>query len=883
MLLSLGMFFVSLEPSTMVLSTSETSPMKTHKKRPFENHARHQYQCFPPNFNCPRVDAVRDWPRGCGKFISLTDSKVIGDNIAVGTAGNFQAPVEHSIQSSFSSTIDAEVRRHEVPRSYPPKEVLKSYSIVRDFPEGLKSASSSANNISPSEKFSAEPRPVEVMATCTQSPGQEMQDESAYNGALARRSYEGSNEVWNSFGGEVGETSGFVGKWAGDAKEVCILLGQEIQDGDSFGSALKTSACKETGNEVWNDCSRDFETYGVEGKWGVDAKEICTSLGQEIQGGEACNRTLERSPWEATINEVQNSSRDGETSGFMVRRDDDTKEISIHPQSERKLSELDPWCQTVGNKDDQGKNVLRNTGKEIEICSKDQISKDHQAIGNNSRVQGALNLFQELLEKLRREAILTGKKNVLRKLPVTAAMTLKRQQKWVNTTKRLGHVSGIEVGDTFCYRVELAIIGLHSHFQNGIDYMEKDGKVLAISVVDSGRYANDKESSDVLIYLGQGGNPMVGYNKQPEDQKLERGNLALKNSMDAKTPVRVTRGFQAMKVTSNGYTYDGLYFVDKYWQERGQFGKLVFKFQLKRITGEPKFDQRELNQSKDSEVRWKTIFNDISHGRKLKKSKKSEVCRKNILNDISLGKEERPIHVVNTIDYEKPQPFTYIARMTYLESSKWSIPSGCDCTDGCSDSVKCACVLKNGGEIPFNCHGAIIETKPWVYECGPLCKCPPSCNNRVSQNGIRFSLEVFKTKSTGWGVRSRNYISSGSFICEYAGELIQDKEAKRRTANDEYLFDLDNGAFAIDAAKFGNVGRFINHSCSPNLYAQKVLYDHDDKRLPHIMLFATKNIPPMRELTYHYNYMVGQVLDINGQIKTKRCYCGSQECKGRMC
>ena len=910
MLYLLACSFITLEQSTMILSIPGTSTPKPPKKRPFENHVHHQYQSFPPKFRRPKVDAVRDWPRLCGKFTPPTDSNVIGDNIAFGTAGNLQAPVANGIQGS-PSTIDAEVTRDKVPRSYPPRKVLKNYPVVRDFPAGFKSASSSTNKNSASEKFNAEPRPLEIIETCPKSLGREMQGGRAFNGALERSSYEESNEVKRKIGGEVGETSGAVGEWVGDAKEVCILLGQEIQVGDSFQSALERSSCKETGNEIQNNFGGDVaETYKVEVKCGVDAKKMCTSLGQVKQGGGTCNRALKRSPWEATINEFWDKFGDvGETSGLLVRQGGDTKEIGMHPQLERNLLQLDPWCQTFGNKAGQGKSVLRSIGKEVEICSKDQSSMDHQTIVNNSRVQGALNLFQELLEKLTHEASLTMKKVIISKLHVEAAMTLKRQQKWVNTTKRLGHVPGIEVGDTFRYRVELCIIGLHSHFQNGIDYMEKDGKILAISIVDSGRYANDKESSDILIYSGQGGNPMVGH-KQAEDQKLERGNLALKNSMDAKTPVRVTRGFQATKVTSQGYTYDGLYFVDKYWQEIGQFGTLIFKYQLKRIRGQPKCNLREFNESKKSKVRWKITFNDISRGRELNKPKKSKVRMKTILNDISQGKEERPIRVVNTIDDEKPQPFSYIARMVYLESSNWSIPSGCDCTDGCSDSVKCACVLKNGGEIPFNCSGAIIEAKPWIYECGPLCKCPPSCNNRVSQNGIRFPLEVFKTKSTGWGVRSRNYIPSGSFICEYAGELIQDKEAEQRVGNDEYLFDLgggmnclesqlnsfeamddlqsssykakDYGAFAIDAAKFANVGRFFNHSCSPNLYAQNVLYDHDDKRMPHIMLFATKNIPPMRELTYDYNYMVGQVRDINGKIKKKRCYCGSRECTGRM-
>ena len=53
-------------------------------------------------------------------------------------------------------------------------------------------------------------------------------------------------------------------------------------------------------------------------------------------------------------------------------------------------------------------------------------------------------------------------------------------------------------------------------------------------------------------------------------------------------------------------------------------------------------------------------------------------------------------------------------------------------------------------------------------------------------------------------------------------------------------------------------------------------------RMPYIMLFSAKNIPPMQELTYCYNYIEAQVFYINGQIKQKRCYCGSQECTGRM-
>ncbi|KAE9465050.1 hypothetical protein C3L33_03035, partial [Rhododendron williamsianum] len=84
-------------------------------------------------------------------------------------------------------------------------------------------------------------------------------------------------------------------------------------------------------------------------------------------------------------------------------------------------------------------------------------------------------------------------------------------------------------------------MGLHHPYQGGIDYMEENGIKFATSIVKSGRYGNDAgESPNVVIYSGQGGNPNI-VDKPPEDQKLTRGNLALKNSMDAGLPEKPVR------------------------------------------------------------------------------------------------------------------------------------------------------------------------------------------------------------------------------------------------------------------------------------------------------------------------------------------------------
>ncbi|KAK1630385.1 hypothetical protein QYE76_004700 [Lolium multiflorum] len=515
-----------------------------------------------------------------------------------------------------------------------------------------------------------------------------------------------------------------------------------------------------------------------------------------------------------------------------------------------------------------------------------------QSVDARSKAKKLLKLFQLICRKLM-QAEEQGTRKVGR-IDIEAVNAIKKNYEgYTKPGPIVGNVPGVDVGDEFHFRVELSIVGLHRPYQGGIDTAKVNGIPVAISIVASGGYPDELSSSDELIYTGSGGKA-IGK-KEAEDQELKRGNLALKNCIEAKTPVRVTHGFKGQSKGEAGnskskqvstYTYDGLYMVVDCWQE-GEKGSMVFKYKLKRIPGQPELALHIVRETRKSKVR-------------------AGLC----CPDISQGKERIPICVINTIDDMQPAPFKYTTKVIYPPSYAKETPKGCECTNGCSDSSGCACAVKNGGEIPFNFNGAIVHAKPLIYECGPSCRCPPTCHNRVSQHGVKIPLEIFKTGETGWGVRSLSSISSGSFICEYGGQLLQDTEAEK-TENDEYLFDIGHNyddeelwkglpsmipglesstpetmeeavGFTIDAAKCGNVGRFINHSCTPNLYAQNVLWDHDDKRMPHIMFFAAENIPPLQELTYHYNYTIGQVRDKNGEEKIKECLCGSSECCHRL-
>lgn len=107
-----------------------------------------------------------------------------------------------------------------------------------------------------------------------------------------------------------------------------------------------------------------------------------------------------------------------------------------------------------------------------------------------------------------------------------------------------------------------------------------------------------------------------------------------------------------------------------------------------------------------------------------------------------------------------------------------------------------------------------------IIECGDLCKCGIECINRLTQQRKDVPLCLFKTKDRGWGVKAMANVTKNSYIIEYVGELIGQEDADSRSVT-TYLFDLtnenqDNGYYTIDAYQYGNLSRFINHSCRPN-------------------------------------------------------------------
>ncbi|KAH8359440.1 hypothetical protein KR093_006571, partial [Drosophila rubida] len=226
----------------------------------------------------------------------------------------------------------------------------------------------------------------------------------------------------------------------------------------------------------------------------------------------------------------------------------------------------------------------------------------------------------------------------------------------------------------------------------------------------------------------------------------------------------------------------------------------------------------------------------------------------------------------------------------------------------------CSCATNSNNNVCNNrvncCHGGDFEYKQAnnelvlyknedqrfnsVTECNDLCKCLlQQCSNRLVQLGPRKNLDIFNSpRYKSMALRTLVDIPSGAFICEYAGELLTLKEAKRRL---EIIDNCNKMNFIlclheytklknstdyrvsqvtiVDPTYRGNIGRYLNHSCQPNceIFAVRI-----NCPIPKIGIFAKRNISANEELCFHYG---GE--DLGHDLAAgKPCLCLSPNCVG---
>ncbi|RKO85294.1 PUA-like domain-containing protein [Blyttiomyces helicus] len=170
-----------------------------------------------------------------------------------------------------------------------------------------------------------------------------------------------------------------------------------------------------------------------------------------------------------------------------------------------------------------------------------------------------------------------------------------------------GPIPGIEVGQSWKFRAQVAEDGVHRPIVAGIAGTRNKGG--CVSIVLAAGYPEDVDNGDEFLYTGSGGRELKTGNRrtapQTSDQQLTRMNEALafcckaplnaKKGGDAKgawregKPIRVVRSSKALTHHKDspyppkvGNRYDGIYKVVRYWQEAGATGFKVWRYLMRR-------------------------------------------------------------------------------------------------------------------------------------------------------------------------------------------------------------------------------------------------------------------------------------------------------------
>ena len=238
-------------------------------------------------------------------------------------------------------------------------------------------------------------------------------------------------------------------------------------------------------------------------------------------------------------------------------------------------------------------------------------------------------------------------------------------------------------------------------------------------------------------------------------------------------------------------------------------------------------------------------------------------------------------------------------------------------------------LVRNGNHV---LRKEIIQDniKPFthIFECSKYCSCNKDLcpYHLLDWEKLRMVTEkdlivtryrkFFKGTHEGivmWGLETTKKIPNTTLVIEYLGEVVTKDEADLRgkyydKIGKNYLFDLtmaveykgesksgpifciDNYMkcrkkeekdalvkdfpLCIDGFYYGNLSRFINHSCNPNLQVLSIHVENREILLPRVVLFSQREIQAGEELTFDYNCYP---LSTDKELK---CACGDKSCRG---
>lgn len=235
-------------------------------------------------------------------------------------------------------------------------------------------------------------------------------------------------------------------------------------------------------------------------------------------------------------------------------------------------------------------------------------------------------------------------------------------------------------------------------------------------------------------------------------------------------------------------------------------------------------------------------------------------------------------------DVQKPKPYKQIKANHLVHPVKRE--------DLFSENMN-SCNCKETDEEPCGVSSSCINRITFFLCNKDYCPAGEKCCNQVFEDRVPPKVEVKPFPGKGFGLITLEPIKAGTFIIEYVGEVIDEKEFKKRFSkkieerdNNFYFLSIDQ-KYQIDAGPSGNKSRFMNHSCEPNCITQIWNVSFGQTR---VGIFADRDIEMVgfglfffkflscnfllfqhEELTFNY------LFSSTGE-KKQTCYCGSKKC-----
>ncbi len=177
-----------------------------------------------------------------------------------------------------------------------------------------------------------------------------------------------------------------------------------------------------------------------------------------------------------------------------------------------------------------------------------------------------------------------------------------------------------------------------------------------------------------------------------------------------------------------------------------------------------------------------------------------------------------------------------------------------------------------------DCSDETCMNRAMKEECIYVCHGGKPCRNQRIQGNQRAPIEVFDAGPKGRGLRALEALSRDTFILEYVGDVVNERQLKRRLRQyrkegrrHRYIMELDaRKRLYVDSTKKANISRYMNHCCEPNCYVEVWRCGGENRAA----FFTLKPVAKGEELVFDYHW------EALGETSLIKCQCGATNCHG---